>query len=209
MPLETVVSRGVSFRRQSDQIRLQLLKQEYTRFSKAAKLPMQYERMEAAGFTWKHGKAAEKTAARVEAEERARLEAELQRKKNLQFIKDDAIIKAASGLPKKLEGLPDEILQHTVSVNIDPSTPNGFEFHGVAPKKANMTKVEVMAGAGTSTPIRDLRRLYMTYDRSPEGWQKKSGTVYGKEYHYVIHWYEHSGFVPKDEIKLKGMNKNK
>ena len=44
---------------QHDQIRLQLLKQEYTRFSKAADLPMQYERMEAAGFDWKKGKAAE------------------------------------------------------------------------------------------------------------------------------------------------------
>lgn len=45
---------------QTDQIRLQLLKQEYSRFSKAADLPMQYERMETAGFTWKHGKAAER-----------------------------------------------------------------------------------------------------------------------------------------------------
>ena len=49
---------------QTDQIRLQVLKQEYSRFSKAAGLPMQYERMEAAGFTWKHGKAAEKAAER-------------------------------------------------------------------------------------------------------------------------------------------------
>lgn len=47
---------------QNDQIRLQLLKQEYTRFSKAAKLPMQHERMEAAGFTWKHGNVAKKNA---------------------------------------------------------------------------------------------------------------------------------------------------
>lgn len=47
---------------QQDQIRLQLLKQEYHRFSKAANLPEQYERMEKAGFTWKHGKAAEKAA---------------------------------------------------------------------------------------------------------------------------------------------------
>ena len=45
---------------QTDQTRLQLLKQEYSRFSKAADLPTQYERMEAAGFDWKHGKAAEK-----------------------------------------------------------------------------------------------------------------------------------------------------
>ena len=47
---------------QTDQIRLQLLKQEYSWFSKAANLPMQHERMEAAGFTWKQGKAAERAA---------------------------------------------------------------------------------------------------------------------------------------------------
>lgn len=52
---------------QTDQIRLQLLKQEYSRFSKAAGLPMQYERMEAAVFTWKHGKAAEKAGKQVMA----------------------------------------------------------------------------------------------------------------------------------------------
>lgn len=45
---------------QTDQIKLQRLKQEYSRFSKAADLPLQYERMEAAGFNWKDGKAAEK-----------------------------------------------------------------------------------------------------------------------------------------------------
>ncbi len=47
---------------QNDQIRLQMIKQEYTRFSKAAGLPMQHARMEAAGFDWKKGKAAEKAA---------------------------------------------------------------------------------------------------------------------------------------------------
>lgn len=47
---------------QQDQIRLQILKQRYHEFSKAANLPEQYERLEKAGFTWKHGKAAEKTA---------------------------------------------------------------------------------------------------------------------------------------------------
>ncbi len=44
---------------QQNQIRLQLLKQEYSKFSKAAGLPMQHARMEAAGFDWKKGKAAE------------------------------------------------------------------------------------------------------------------------------------------------------
>lgn len=45
---------------QHDQIRLQLLKQEYSRFSKAANLPMRHERMETAGFDWKKGKTAER-----------------------------------------------------------------------------------------------------------------------------------------------------
>ncbi len=47
---------------QQDQIRLQVLKQEYARFSKAAGLPTQHARMEAAGFDWKKGRAAEKVA---------------------------------------------------------------------------------------------------------------------------------------------------
>lgn len=50
---------------QNDQIRLQVLKQEYTRFSKGVGLPMQHARMEKAGFDWKKGKAAEKTALEV------------------------------------------------------------------------------------------------------------------------------------------------
>lgn len=49
---------------QNDQIRLQMIKQEYSRFSKAAGLPTQHARMEAAGFDWKKGKAAEKIANR-------------------------------------------------------------------------------------------------------------------------------------------------
>ena len=46
---------------QNDQIRLQLLKQEYAKFSKGTGLRPQYDRMETAGFDWKKGKAAEKT----------------------------------------------------------------------------------------------------------------------------------------------------
>ena len=48
---------------QTDQIRLQLLKQEYSRFSKVADLPMQHARMEAAGFDWKKGREAERFVA--------------------------------------------------------------------------------------------------------------------------------------------------
>ena len=51
---------------QTDQIKMQRLKQEYARFSEAADLPMQHERMEVAGFTWKDGKAAEQAAKTAE-----------------------------------------------------------------------------------------------------------------------------------------------
>lgn len=47
---------------QNDQIRLQVLKQNYARFSKGVGLPMQHARMETAGFDWKKGKAAEEVA---------------------------------------------------------------------------------------------------------------------------------------------------
>lgn len=46
---------------QTDQIRLVRLRQEYARFSKGVDLPMQYERAEVPGFTWKDGKTAEST----------------------------------------------------------------------------------------------------------------------------------------------------
>lgn len=51
---------------QNDQIRLQMIQQEYSRFSKAAGLPMQHARMETAGFDWKKGKAAERIANQYE-----------------------------------------------------------------------------------------------------------------------------------------------
>ena len=51
---------------QQDQIKLVRIRQEYKRFSDAAGLRMQHERMNTAGFTWKHGKAAEKTSTQYE-----------------------------------------------------------------------------------------------------------------------------------------------
>ena len=47
---------------QTDQIRLQMLRQEYARFSKAAGLRTQTERAETAGFGWKQAGAADKAA---------------------------------------------------------------------------------------------------------------------------------------------------
>ena len=50
---------GDSEKLQADQIRLQLQRQEYARFSKAAKLRTQGERAETAGFSWKQAKEAD------------------------------------------------------------------------------------------------------------------------------------------------------
>lgn len=47
---------------QIDQVKLVRLRDEYARFSKEAGLPTQHARAEAAGFTWKDAKAAERAA---------------------------------------------------------------------------------------------------------------------------------------------------
>lgn len=124
-----------------------------------------------------------------------------QANKNLQFIKNDATIKTKSGLPKKIF-LPDENIKATVEVDL----PN---LNGVVPKGSLATEVYVMAGNGTKTPIRDLKRLYTMYPEAgnPAWWQKKSGTVITNNYRYTVHWYENNGFVPSDEIKTKGVSK--
>ena len=123
---------------QRNQIKYQVLNQEYKRFSETAGLRMQHERMET-------------------------------------------------------------VIPHTVTVNLP-------KIQGVVPKGAAAVEVYTMAGDGTSTPIRDLKRLYATYPDygDASGWKKKSGTVYAKSHHYVVHWYENTKGVPLDEIKLKG-----
>ena len=68
---------------QWDQIRLVRTREEYHRFSKATGLPEQHERMEKAGFTWKHGKAAEKAADRY--------------KNDFTFRKNNGTMKAING----------------------------------------------------------------------------------------------------------------
>ena len=117
---------------------------------------------------------------------------------NLKFIENDAKIKAESGLPKKIP-LDNEYLPYTIG-------PVNDEFKGVVPMGAELTNVYIMAGEGTSTPLRDVKRLYFTYPEYGDaaGWTKKSGTAYGKHFHYVIHWYENSGISPEESFKLKG-----
>lgn len=55
-------STGDADKLQVDQVRLVSLRQAYSHFSKSAGLPEQHARMEAAGFSWKEGKAAEAAA---------------------------------------------------------------------------------------------------------------------------------------------------
>lgn len=126
--------------------------------------------------------------------------------KNLNYIKNDAILKAESNLPKKRTDLPDEILQHTVNISLE-ATSKLPKMESVVPKGTMLTNVYVMAGDGTSTPIRDLKRLYTSYRLPAKDWQKKSGTVLGKHFSYTIHWYENRGRIPIEEIKLKGVGR--
>ncbi|WP_152804574.1 phage minor capsid protein [Alkalibaculum sporogenes] len=125
--------------------------------------------------------------------------------RKVDFLKNDAIIKAQSNLPKRVY-LPDEKLKHTIDVSIEKGKAllsNGLS--GVVPMNSTLSDVYVMAGKNTSVPIRDLKRLYSTYGYSPQNWQKKSGKSKGANYEYVVHWYENNGFVPVDEMKLKGV----
>ena len=88
---------GDSDKLQNDQIRLQVIKQEYSRFSKAAGLPTQHARMEAAGFDWKKGKAAERTAQTAEKAAQAAKEKE----RLLKSIKERGIIHKADVPPEQ------------------------------------------------------------------------------------------------------------
>ena len=117
---------------------------------------------------------------------------------NLTFIQNDAKIKASSGLPKVKKGLPDETIKATAEVDF-PVT------HGVVPRGANISDVAIIAGDGTGTPIRDLKRLYTSYPKygAASEWQKKVGTVRTTNFEYELHWYEANGRVPMEEIKVK------
>ena len=121
--------------------------------------------------------------------------------KNLDFIKNDAIIKKNSGLPKVVK-VADEKLAGVSNVDF----PN---IHSVVPKGAELTKVCVIAGDGTSVPIRDLKRLYCTHKSAgaAEKWRKKVGTVKGDSFLYEIHWYSNGSYVPLDDIKTVRVRK--
>ena len=124
--------------------------------------------------------------------------AAIKREKSLKYVQNDVKIKQESDLPKQIEE-PDTTLPYTIDVNLD-------IIKGVVPAGATLTDVYTMAGAGTSTPIRDLKRLYESYPTFGDvsEWKKMSGTVYSQYHHYVVHWYQNGNSVPEAEMKLKG-----
>lgn len=87
-----------------DQIKLQMLNQEYSRFSKAAGLRTQQERMEVVGYNWKQETAAEK-AYKIDLENRQRYDKMVSELKERQLIPQKAIVH----IPHReipVEGLP-------------------------------------------------------------------------------------------------------
>lgn len=108
---------------------------------------------------------------------------------------------SSSGLPKVIK-LPNETLKQTANVNL----PN---IHAVVPKGTDLSSVVAIAGAGTSSPIKDIQRLVSKYPSfgDANGWQKKSGVTITDNFRYEIHWYENTGGVPSGEVKAKGVKR--
>lgn len=61
----------------------------------------------------------------------------------LEFIQNDSIIKSNSGLPKKLQDLPNEDLQHTINVDMLKNSKFPIDFHAVVPKGATLEQVKI------------------------------------------------------------------
>ena len=125
------------------------------------------------------------------------------RDKNIAAVQSGAYAKelSSSNLPKVVK-LPNEALKQTADVNF----PN---MRAVVPKGSELSAVVAIAGAGTSTPIKDIQRLVNKYPAfgDANGWRKKSGVVDTGNFRYEIHWYENAGGVPTDEVKTKGVKK--
>ena len=108
---------------------------------------------------------------------------------------------SSSGLPKVIK-LPNETLKQTANVNL----PN---IHAVVPKGTELSSVVAIAGAGTSSPIKDIQRLVSKYPSfgDANGWKKKSGVTITDNFRYEIQWYENTGGVPSGEVKVKGVKR--
>ena len=77
----------------------------------------------------------------------------------------------------------------------------------LVPKNAKLESVKVIAGYGTSTPLKTAKKLYKDYPALPQIWQKKRATVIGKYKKYEIHYYENGNIQYYG--KIKGIIKEK
>lgn len=130
-------------------------------------------------------------------------------KQNLEIPSKNDIIKQVRSsrftkgnpLKPKVSKMSDTIMPHTVLI---PEYSGATKLKdGVVPKGVKLKKINIIAGSGTSTPIRDTKRLDALYGGNPSGWKKLVGTVDGEYYRYEVHWYENNGFTHEDETKVR------
>ncbi|MGI6169325.1 MAG: phage minor capsid protein [Christensenellales bacterium] len=67
------------------------------------------------------------------------------------------------------------------------------KIKGVLPQWADINRVHVIAGAGTSTVLRAAESLAAKFGGTPLQWQKKVGTIITTNFDYEIHWEEYAG----------------
>ena len=111
------------------------------------------------------------------------------------------------GIDEDVIRLPNEVIPRSLSArwaNYDIAMSDGTVAHFVEGTKLH--HIEVFAGKGTKTPIRDVDRLVRTYGGKAEDWQKVKGIgaieVDGKSSEEEIHWYQEPT-IGKEELKVK------
>ena len=76
-----------------------------------------------------------------------------------------------------------------------------YDKINILPKNVDIEKVVVISGKGTSSNIRDVKRLVSQYGGNKEDWEKMTGMIYGNAYKYEVHWYQKNGV--QYDMKLK------
>ncbi len=90
-------------------------------------------------------------------------------------------------------------LQH--KINYDIITKEGTLKQGIVPSKTTLENITVIAGYGSSTHIRNAKKLAQSYGGDYWRWQKKTGTVESKYGKYEVHWYEYNGLQYEEKLK--------
>lgn len=126
---------------QNDQIRLQVIKQEYARFSKKTGLPMQHARMETAGFDWKKANAAESSYKTVATQANAIFSLGSTEENIVVYTKDKPVIDmlASHGVKyiKRIDGK--EIIVDAGKPTIQSATVHAVENQQIKSDRSTMT----------------------------------------------------------------------